>query len=93
MAVLFWDKEDAHLLHEEFIGQKIPFIGKDKVTFKKDEDRVKTLTFYSSKGLEFPFVVVMGGRIRKAAETNVDAAQLLYIGLTRSTDQLVVTYH
>ncbi|MCE1227652.1 MAG: NERD domain-containing protein [Geobacteraceae bacterium] len=93
MAVLFWDKEDAHLLHEEFIGQKIPFIGKDKVTFKKDEDRVKTLTFYSSKGLEFPLVVVMGGRIRKAAETNEDAAQLLYIGLTRSTDQLVVTYH
>lgn len=93
MAVLFWDKEDIGLLRENFIAANVPFIGKDKVTFVISEDRVKTLTFYSSKGLEFPFVVVMGGRIRKAAETDESAAQLLYIGLTRSTEQLVVTYH
>jgi hypothetical protein len=66
-------------------------IAKNYLDFEKDEDKVRFLTIKSSKGLEFPLVGIMGGRIIEQAKTDVDAAKQLYVGMTRATSLLVMT--
>jgi superfamily I DNA/RNA helicase len=53
---------------------------------------VKFLTFHSSKGLEFPFVAIHGGRIiENLKDAGEEEARLLYVAMTRATSQLVMT--
>ncbi len=59
-------------------------------------------TFQSAKGLEFPIVfcsmmhLFPDGRAYEtdaaAKQSEVEAARLLYVGMTRARDQLYVTY-
>jgi superfamily I DNA/RNA helicase len=57
-------------------------------------DSVKLITLHSSKGLEFPLVCMpaIGG---PAGEEQVleDEARLLYVVMTRATQELVMTRH
>ena len=46
---------------------------------------------HNSKGLEFPLVAIMGGRIVERAKTDVELARLLYVGMTRATSELILT--
>jgi superfamily I DNA/RNA helicase len=68
-----------------------------QVTQKKFDplhDSVKLITLHSSKGLEFPLVCMpaIGG---PAGEDQVleDEARLLYVAMTRATQELVMTHH
>jgi hypothetical protein len=65
----------------------IPVTWKDRIRFDDRQDTVKLLPFHSSKGLEFPLVVVAGVDEVPVAE---DEARLLYVALTRATRELVV---
>jgi len=57
-------------------------------------DSVKVLTMHSSKGLEFDSVVIPDlGCMPCAKSTPEEDARLLYVALTRSTAQLIVTCH
>lgn len=61
-----------------------------KQAYNTNEDRVSILTLQSSKGLEFPAVILPG--IDKLA--NTDAAQnarLLYVGMTRAQEHLALS--
>lgn len=91
MAVLYWDSTDRQALFEAFKAHKIYVLGKKTLDFEKDEDKVCFLTMKSSKGLEFPLVGIMGGRIIEQAKTDADAAKQLYVGMTRATSLLVMT--
>ena len=91
MAVLYWDGTDRQALFDVFRAHKIYVLGKKTLDFEKDEDKVRFLTIKSSKGLEFPMVGIMGGRIIEQAKTNADAAKQLYVGMTRATSLLVMT--
>ncbi len=91
MAVLYWDGTDRQALFEAFRAHKIYVLGKKTLDFEKDEDKVRFLTIKSSKGLEFPMVGIMGGRIIEQAKTDADAAKQLYVGMTRATSLLVMT--
>ena len=52
------------------------------------------MTFHSSKGLEFPLVVIAGiGFISTDTATAADEAKLLYVAMTRATDRLLLTSH
>lgn len=90
MAVLYWDSEDRQELYRAFKDNRIFVSGKD-MRFDSDDDKVAFLTFHSSKGLEFPLVAIMGSRIVEQAKADADAAKLLYVGMTRATDHLVLT--
>jgi ATP-dependent exoDNAse (exonuclease V) beta subunit len=46
---------------------------------------------HGSKGLEFPLVAIMGGRIAERAQTDEATARLLYVAMTRATSQLIMT--
>lgn len=91
MAVLYWDNTDRQALFEAFKAHKIYVLGKKTLDFEKDEDKVCFLTMKSSKGLEFPLVGIMGGRIIEQAKTDADTAKQLYVGMTRATSLLVMT--
>jgi hypothetical protein len=63
-----------------------------KQQFNAAEETVKLLTMHSSKGLEFPTVVVCGVGSLGNEEERVEAdAKLLYVAMTRATENLLVT--
>jgi hypothetical protein len=70
----------------------IPLTWKKDVTFAESQDTVKLLPFHSSKGLEYPIVVIPGaGLLPTPADASQDEARLLYVAMTRATAQLIVT--
>lgn len=67
-----------------------------KTQFDPYANSVKLMTIHSSKGLEFPLVVVAGiGFMAADPEADLQAAEakLLYVAMTRSTDKLLLTSH
>jgi superfamily I DNA/RNA helicase len=91
MAVLYWDSTDKNEIYRALKAQQIYVVGKDSITFNNNDTKVKFLTIRNSKGLEFPLVAIMGGRITEQAKTDVETAKLLYVAMTRATSQLVMT--
>ena len=64
---------------------------KDRVSkrFDPSTDRVALLTLHSSKGFEFQVVAIGGlGFIPYRESEAEDDARLLYVGMTRATDEL-----
>ncbi len=62
--------------------------------FNPAKDTIKILTMHASKGLEFSSVVIPDlGCMPYAKTTPEEEARLLYVALTRSTENLLVTYH
>ncbi|RJG16114.1 DNA helicase II [Massilia cavernae] len=57
------------------------------------ESSVKVITMHSSKGLEFPLVCIPGlGEAPKEGDDLRDEARLIYVAMTRSTQELVMTH-
>lgn len=49
---------------------------------------------HSSKGLEFPFVVIPDlGAMPRPNENEDEEARLLYVAMTRATEQLLLLHH
>jgi hypothetical protein len=98
-------KDMAVLYHAHFVGDKvagalrevsIPFerLQKSGGSRKYDAtaDSVKLMTMHSSKGLEFPVVAIAGiGFLPVHADQAASDAKLLYVGMTRTTERLVMT--
>ena len=62
--------------------------------FTQHQASVKLLTLHSAKGLEFSLVCVAGLQaLPLRDETTAEALRLLYVGMTRSTAQLVLSAH
>lgn len=80
----------------ELLGRRgIPFYwqqGKGRKKFEPSENSVKVMTIHSSKGLEFPFVCMPGVGAIEENDDLQDEARLLYVGMTRSTRDLVMTH-
>jgi DNA polymerase III epsilon subunit family exonuclease len=66
-----------------------------------ERDRVNLLTLHSTKGLEFPRVYVVGvadddllpgGPDKRSQDEVEEARRLLYVGMTRTQERLVMTY-
>lgn len=91
MAVLYWDNKDKDEIYRALKEQHIYVAGKNTISFDKNDTKVKFLTIRNSKGLEFPLVAIMGGRIVEQAKSDVETAKLLYVAMTRATSQLVMT--
>ncbi|MDB5814722.1 MAG: hypothetical protein JWN23_1839 [Rhodocyclales bacterium] len=69
----------------------IPVTWKDDIRFNDKQDTVRLLPFHSSKGLEFPVVMIPGaGLIASGAEASEEEARLLYVAMTRATERLVL---
>lgn len=66
----------------------------EKEQYRKSDNRVSVMTLHSSKGLEFPFVSIVGANhIPHAKADEASEARLLYVGMTRATEMLLITGH
>ncbi|MEJ1355626.1 MAG: 3'-5' exonuclease [Candidatus Sedimenticola sp. (ex Thyasira tokunagai)] len=65
---------------------------KSKSAYDPGSDLVSVLTIHSSKGLEFPRVIMLGiGQLADKEERQQDSARLLYVGMTRAQECLLVS--
>ena len=67
--------------------------GANKREADFSSDQVRLLTIHSAKGLEFPAVAMIGlGDLPFRWHTLEDAARLVYVGMTRATHALAMSY-
>lgn len=97
MAVLYRNKFMGEAVDAAFRNAGIPvsWLNRDSSSRrKKGEDAVCVVTLHSSKGLEFPVVALPGiGYLPRASDDVGDEARLMYVGMTRAMDHLVMTCH
>ena len=98
VCILYRYAAQGKQLHDALKTAAIPlqWLGSAarKKQFKPEEDCVKLMTLHSSKGLEFPWVIISGlGFMPDAKEDTSVEAKLLYVAMTRSTDKLLLMYH
>ena len=91
---------NAHWMGEEvaqkFRGQDIPFqlltTPASRKQYDPQGDQVVILTRQSSKGLEFPRVILVGlGKLRTEPENVAEETRLLYVAMTRARECLLIT--
>ena len=97
MAVIYRNPWEGEKLHEALRRQTIASRladGAGKRSLFVVEDAVKLVTMHSSKGLEFPLVIIPGlGSLPKPGQSEADEARLLYVAMTRATERLVLIHH
>ena len=97
MAVIFRNQWEGEKLHEALEREGIPSRlaeGRGKGALFAVGDTVKLVTMHSSKGLEFPFVIIPGlGSLPKEGKDEAEEARLLYVAMTRATERLVLIHH
>lgn len=85
-------KDLANAMRRESIPYTWLADSVSKQHFNVDEDAVKLLTMHSSKGLEFPTVAVCGIGLLGVDQERIESdAKLLYVAMTRATDNLLIT--
>lgn len=94
MAILFAAKYQGKIIADSLHLHGIPYSwlgSKDtKQAYNPTKDSVSVLSIHSSKGLEFPAVVIVGISQLKHEDINADA-RLLYVGMTRAQKHLHMT--
>lgn len=98
MCVLYRHASQGRQLYDALRGANVPcqWLGnpQTKRQFNPSGDCVKLMTLHSSKGLEFPLVVISGVGFMPEKGQDVQAeAKLLYVGMTRATEKLLLTCH
>lgn len=68
---------------------RIPVSYQKDIRFATTQDTVRVMTFHSSKGLEFPLVIIPGSETLDSSG-NAEEARLLYVAMTRATDRLLM---
>jgi len=97
MAVIyrmhFIGEELAKALREA--GIPVEWLGEaGRRSYRPADDTVKVMTMHSSKGLEFPIVAIPGLGFLPGPDRDLqEEARLLYVGMTRAMDQLIMTCH
>jgi UvrD-like helicase C-terminal domain/AAA domain/Nuclease-related domain len=94
MAVLYPTREVGDALAQELRAQQLPVEWLPQTRFNPDADSIKLMTLHSSKGLEFPIVAIAGLGFMPYQEDEVmEDTRLLYIGMTRAVERLILTAH
>jgi hypothetical protein len=96
MAVLYAASYQGEMLVKELKRLSIPHLWistkKDKETYQPVLEQVSILTIHSSKGLEFPRVIMLGvGQLNDDEKQRAQRARLLYVGMTRAMECLLIT--
>lgn len=104
MAILYRVKRTQtvdviNVVQKQLTKENIPFYWltenqTSKQNYQKEDGRVKICTLESSKGLDFQAVFIINiESLPFALEKNQEReAPLLYIGMTRAVDYLMLTY-
>lgn len=102
IAVLYPTADTGRLIFNALKKHKIPcswlLKSQDKKDYDVDADKISLMAIPSSKGLEFETVVIVdasfeASRGKKDDNHLADDVRRLYVGFTRATEHLLVTYH
>jgi superfamily I DNA/RNA helicase len=98
MAVLYRAKFIGERIVQRLRNNAVPveWLGEVAVRKKFDpaDDNVKVMTIHKSKGLEFPIVAIAGvGYLPMKDLEPKEEAKLLYVGMTRAMEMLLMTAH
>jgi superfamily I DNA/RNA helicase len=96
MAVLYRHYGIGKEVADTLTRMGVPFQWQQdkKQKFEPLHDSVKLITLHSSKGLEFPLVCLPAiGTSDDKEHVLEDEARLLYVAMTRATQELVMTHH
>jgi hypothetical protein len=96
IAVLYCNGDQGKSLASRLETQQIPHLlmnsKKRKMAYNPANDVVTLSTIHSSKGLEFSRVIIMGiGALKDDEEHRQNSARLLYVGMTRAQEYLLIT--
>lgn len=95
MGVLYRRLGIGQHIADALMRKKIPFQWQQdkKNSYAPGHDSVKLITMHSSKGLEFSLVGIPAvGAAPDDGDSLQDEARLLYVAMTRATQQLVMTH-
>lgn len=99
MAILYPGGAAGERMAEALARVAIPCIhlktAETKKRYHSEDDVVPILTIHSSKGLEFSTVVVLDASFMpsKGGVTLGETVRLLYVGVTRARERLLVSFH
>ena len=96
MAVIYCNHQLGDALMRELNQNDIPNIWMGDKNIRRNydptENKVLLVTRQSSKGLEFPRVIVAGlGCLKDDEEAKPEEARLLYVAMTRAQEYLLLT--
>ena len=96
MAVLYYAKWQGGALFKALSGAGIPFTNpvttEERKNYRPDPNFLLLSTIHSSKGGEFPRVIVSGvNGLPDKEEKQQEMARLLYVGMTRAQTHLLLT--
>lgn len=96
MAIIYCYHRFGEALMHELNQHAIPNVwmgdAKNRRQYDPVADKVLLVTRQSSKGLEFPRVIVAGlGGLKSTQETMPEEARLLYVAMTRAQEYLLLT--
>ena len=96
MAVLYVNNHQGEKMAKYLNDEDIPHTWLKakpaKSQYDAANDKVTVLTMQSSKGLEFPRVIIIGvGSMKDSKEQLQQSARLLYVGMTRAQNCLLIT--
>ena len=90
-AIIYRCYEIGQQMADALTRKGIPF--QKKRSYSPSHDSVQLITMHSSKGLEFPLVCIPAvGTPSKEEGDMQDEARLLYVAMTRATQELVMTH-
>lgn len=95
IAVLYADGSHGNGMAKALKQLNVPHLWMGSKEYKQaydpQADRVTVLSIHSSKGLEFPAVILLGiGHISNEEARREESARLLYVGMTRAMERLLV---
>ena len=97
MAVLCRTRPQMRAIEAALQRARVPLQSMNAQAFKRfdwQHASVKLLTLHSAKGLEFPCVFIAGLQAMPMRDESLDdALRLLYVAMTRATQQLVLSAH
>lgn len=94
IAIVYRVKWMGNEVYKWFQQKKLPieWVNQEGRKFQPSTATIKLVTMHSSKGLEFPVVFIPGiGYMPNQYHDCEDESRLLYVGMTRAIDQLVIT--
>ena len=93
LSISKWQgKEIAKQLDEANIPYLLADSKRHKNTYDPASNTVTISTIHSSKGLEFPRVIMLGvGGLKDDDDRKLTNARLLYVGMTRAQECLLIT--
>lgn len=98
ICILYRSNKASQALERCLKQQAIPIqvlsTSQNKKTFSQSDNSIKMMSMHSSKGLEFPVVIIFGlGYLPVKGAEKTAEAKLLYVGMTRATEKLLLTSH